>query len=104
MHYGDKEQVDNNELVIVAYKHSTSKNGVFDYMVTSIQKCQYFPPMLLTKILKNPNKYLDFLKSEDAEEWYLITMKCLDGYNDIETLNVKKVSNIVSSSIFLKLH
>ncbi len=30
MHYGDKEQLDENKLVVVVYKHGTNKKDKFD--------------------------------------------------------------------------
>lgn len=103
MHYGDKEQIDKNKLVIVVYKHSIIGEDIkCDYIITSIQKCEYFHPMLLYRFFKKPNKYLDFLKNEKAEEWYLIKMKCLDGYEKIEILSIINVSK--SKDEFLKLH
>ena len=47
MHYGDEKQLKESELIVVVYKHGTEEEDVFDYQISSIQSCKYFPPNLL---------------------------------------------------------
>lgn len=90
MHYGDKEQIENNLLVVVVYKHSHSIENMkneFIYDLKSIQQCQYFTPSILKKILYMDkewshtyfNKILD---SYPVEHYYKITIKEL-GRNEL---------------------
>lgn len=102
MHYGDTEQLENNSLNIVIYKHGTPKEDVFEYMVESIQSCKYFPPNILKNILTNPNKYFsEKFKNKKSEEFYLTTIKIVD-INDTLTWSIKNVSK--RKNEFYRLH
>jgi len=103
MHYGDREHIEENRLKIVVYKHGTPEDGVFDYRVTSINECRYFPTYLLSKILVEPKYYLaDLLKDKKEESWYLIEMRSVDGYSRYEIMFIMDVSE--DGDEFLRLH
>ncbi len=103
MHYGDKEQLDENKLVVIVYKHGTNKKDKFDYELSSIQKCQYFPKALLKKILNKSNKtFKKVLKEEKEEEWYEIEIKSTDGYKKFDIISIQNVSD--SNNTFHTLH
>ena len=104
MHYGDKESLKENELVLVVYKHEVlGEENKFDYELSSIQSCKYFPPRLLMKIIVSPDKYLaEFFADKKIEEWYLITLKSTDGYDDFELTSIENVSN--TDNDFHRLH
>jgi len=57
MHYGDFKQLEHNKLVLIVYKHGTSKPNKFEYEISSISECKLFPPYLIAKILNKPNKF-----------------------------------------------
>lgn len=104
MHYGDKKHLKENELQVVVYKHEIcGKEDSYDYDITSIQSCNYFPPRLLKELFSDPAKYLenDF-KDKKSEEWYLVTIKSTDGYNDMKIKSIKLVSK--SRNEFHRLH
>lgn len=94
MHYNDKESIEKSKLVIVVYKHGTSKQDKYDYQITSIKQCEYINPFLLLRLFKKTNKYFkDILKDEKVEHWYEISIKVLDGYTNFSINYVKDVSN-----------
>jgi len=82
MHYGDNEQIKENILILIVYKHATGSKNVFDYQITSVKKCQYFPTHLLSDMIKRPNHYfIKPLKSLKEESWQELTIKSSDGYD-----------------------
>jgi len=95
MHYRDKEHLENNEIVLVVYKHVTPKKGKFNYDVTSLQSCKNFSPNTLRQILKNPNKF--FKKHFNKfmyEEFYETTIiETDDTIKIVSTENVSKSNN-----------
>ena len=94
MHYNDKEAIENCKLVIVVYKHGTSKEDKYDYQITSIKKCEYINPFLLLRLFKKTNKYFkDVLKNEMVEHYYEIEITVLDGYSNFDIKYVEDVSN-----------
>lgn len=102
MHYGDKKQIEKNELVLVVYKHGTPKKNAFDYNVTSIRKCQFFNPSILKMILKKPKKYFnDILKNEPEEQYYELTIKNVDGWKNIDIYSYKNVTDKKDELYFL---
>jgi len=102
MHYGDKEQIDNNILKIVVYKHTIldeKEETDYDLVVNSIQECKYFPINLLRKILEAP----EILKLNlEPEKWYLITIKTDDGWLKTTIVDIEDVS--LDKNDFYKLH
>lgn len=116
MHYGDTEQVDSHELLLVVYKHGTSvsksasskKDGTHrrvsvDYEISSIQSCKYFPVWVLIGILNNPYEYLNTeLSKYKFEEWYELKIKMGIGNKRIEVLSVENVSE--HKNEFKRLH
>lgn len=104
MHYGNKKQLIDCSLEVVIYKHEIcgakhkiNKNGIqsrrfVDYEITSIRKCEKFPPRVLSRILKDPYEYLSkSLNSLPFEEWVLVKIEDLDGYGKV---NVKPISMV----------
>ena len=87
MHYGDSHQKTNQKLRVIVYKHAIlgtppaykedgalTKESVF-YQVTSIRECHLFNPSLLTKIIKDPYKYLNKeLSDKPFDKWYEIAI------------------------------
>jgi len=104
MHYGDEEQMVENKLVMVVYKHTIlGKKGKFDYHIQSIQECKYFPPNLLAKFIRKPNKHFrDILENEKPESWIKITIRNLDGWNAFQVEEVLDIT--LSGDQSLKLH
>ena len=103
MHYGDKEQIENNVLVLVVYKHSTSRKNSFEYELSAIHDCKMFPVRLLNKILSEPKKCLGkYFKDKEAECWYKATIKSTDGFFEFEVPSIEDVSE--SNSEFDRLH
>lgn len=75
MHYTDREQIKENILKLVIYIHTTDKKDVIDIRITSINKCKYFNPRFLSKILKNPNKYFkNHVTALKVENFWLLTI------------------------------
>lgn len=102
MHYGDNEQILENELIIIIYKHVTEKKNIFDYEIASIQKCNYFSPRLLKNLLIKPNKFLKKqFKELKSEEWYEIFIKENEN-SEIVIVSTTNVSH--SENEFHKLH
>jgi len=103
MHYGDEEQLAKNELIIIIYKHGTGKVNKFDYAISSIKKCEYFNPFLLSRMIRNPNKYFrNALKHQIEERWYELKVITTDGYQYINILSITDVSD--TDNIFDTLH
>ena len=73
MHYGDKEQKLNEKMIVIVYNHERlgckpehriNKDGKFskryvDYQITSIQKCENFPPYILKRMLLDPFNFFN---------------------------------------------
>ena len=94
MHYEDLEAIENGKLVIVIYKHGTSKKDKYDYQISSIKRCEYVNPFLLFQLFKKTNKYFkDVLKNETVEHYYEIEITILDGYSKFDIKYIKDVSN-----------
>lgn len=103
MHYGDDEQIKENSLILIAYKHGTGNKNVFSYEISSVKKCQYFPVRLLGDIIKRPNHYfVKPLKSLKEENWYELVIKSPDGYDKYIIEKITEVTN--SDNEFDKLH
>jgi hypothetical protein len=103
VHYGDKEQIKHNKLTIVIYKHGTPRKNVFDYDLTSIQECKYFPKLLLKDMLGNTKKiFSKYFKDKKEEEWYEVKLTTLDGYKKIKINSIKNVSD--TKNEFHRLH
>ena len=93
MHYGDEEQRLNEKLVVIVYNHEIlgckpenriNKDGKFskryvDYQVTSIQKCENFPPHILKRMLNDPFKFFNAIFSG----WKL-DPQTMEGFYEIE--------------------
>lgn len=105
MHYGDEKQIKKSRLELVIYKHEVlgtafkrNKNGVVskrcvDYEIASIQKCKFFNPRVLKKILENPYKFLSKdLDDLPTEEWVKVEIVDLDGWGKIQVKPVSVVS------------
>lgn len=103
MHYCDKPQLKKNTLEIVIYTHGTpTKETEID--LSSIQKCEFFPPRLLKKILKDPTKYLGSKPGVEGlkqEEWWLVKIK-QTAWDEFIIKHVKNVSK--TKNKFLILH
>ena len=94
MHYNDKEAIEKSKLVIVVYKHGTSKKNKFDYQISSIKRCEYINPFRLLRIFRKTNKYFkDVLKNEIEEHYYEIEITILDGYTKFSIDYIKDVSD-----------
>ena len=127
MHYGDRKQNKSNILTIVVYKHGIMgrdvyKHGIMgwkprykkdgtlsrssvDYDVTSIQKCQYFPPRILRNLLSDTyshvNTKMSKLPFEKYYELELVT-RIRDMQLLVHVLSVKDVTD--SKNEFKRLH
>ena len=95
MHYLDDKQIENNILQIVLYKHEVlPSEDEIDYEITSIQKCQYVPPRLILKLLKNPNKLSKFkeIAKLEIEKWWLLSFK-QNKWDKLSLLSFEDVSD-----------
>jgi hypothetical protein len=115
MHYGDEKQLKDCSLELVVYKHEIlgakhkiNKDGIqskryVDYDVTSIRKCEKFPPRVLSRILRDPYAYLAKpLNSLPFEEWILVKIEDVDGYGKVHVKPISIVSEHPDSS--MRLH
>ena len=103
MHYGNRKQILKNELVVIIYKHGTPRKNIFDHQITSIQSCKYFPPVLLKKLLENPNKYFSiYFKNYKGEIWYKTKIVSADGISKIKITSIQDVSHFKNE--LLRLH
>lgn len=94
MHYDNPESIEKSKLVLVVYKHGTSKVNKFDYQITSIKRCEYINPFLLLRLFRKTNKYFrDILKKEIEEHYYEIEITILDGYTKFSINYIKDVSD-----------
>lgn len=112
MHYGDEKQLQDNELVVVVYKHEfidldeEQEENEVEYELASIQKCSYFPPRLLKKIITDPTSFFEKqMKDCKIEEWYQVTIKSTDGYKQYEITSIVMITEqMIEDNNFLNLH
>lgn len=69
------------------YKHRTPVDEVFDYEITSVQKCEYLPPWSLRTLLARWDLiFRKDLEKLEAEKWYLMKLEITNDkeptYND----------------------
>lgn len=110
MHYGDKEQVEENIIVIGVYLHEKYKKdskgsyqptGKLDIIeVKSIQECRYVSPWSVSKLIKKPGKFIK-ITDQKLESWYLVTLSETD-WGELEVLSIGNVSK--SENEFHRLH
>jgi hypothetical protein len=105
MHYGDKEHLAESRLIVVVYKHEImgvplkrNKRGLVskrcvDYEVASIQECKMINTRTIKKLLSDPysilSKSLDHVPNE---EWVLVKIKEIDGWDKLEITPIEIVS------------
>jgi hypothetical protein len=95
MHYGDKEQLEKQKLIIIVYKHETNElnKEKVDCHVTSVQDMKYFPINLFKKIITEPNKYLKkYLINQKEEGFYKLNISSTDGYDQFQINSIKNVT------------
>jgi len=111
MHYCDTEQLKDNILQVVFYKHCVSKNDDdtysdknYDVSLESIQQCRYINPYILKKFLVVYEYILaDELNEIDPERWYQFTIR-YTGW-EVDCFKVEKIEDVSeSSSEFHRLH
>ena len=105
MHYTDDEQIEKNLLEIVIYIHGHCDDDKGQTItVPSIQNCKYFSPRILSKILKDPDKYFKNntkISTLKQEEWFLVKIKQID-WNNISIESIQNVSE--EKEDILRLH
>lgn len=94
MHFGDKEQLDNNIVELVVYKHQDLSNEKEYYFgIESIRKCQYICPSHFIKLLMcfeyMFKKEIDEL---DLDVFYVVQLKSIDGYGEFVIVSIERSS------------
>lgn len=82
MHYGDKEQLESNRLVVGIYIHEViGTPGQTELSLSSVQHCRHVSTHLLKKFLTIPEHYLNagHLGSEfddiQVEKFYILELR-----------------------------
>jgi len=99
MHYGDKEQLENNILEIIVYKHGIcgEADDKYDIDLSCIKECRYIRPWYVAHLLIDFQwRFKKEIESLECEHFYLFSIKDATGYGDFKIIYIETVDNTLN--------